>query len=212
MANEISVERTSGLNVYAVISNASGQRWNTATPAFEAHNDAHWTDYDVVLTEQGNSGTYVGSFPAGIVAAVGYRITAYERDAGAPSLNDVKIAAGIFNWDGSAEIITERVYHASIELTRDNINQRDEYTVRFLRDLVRLTAGITTPTIQLVKRADGTDLLAETALSQIGATGAYKYDATAASRLTNGEAAIAVVRATIDGQTRTMERMVGRDL
>lgn len=107
---------------------------------------------------------------------------------------------------------SERVYHAQIELTRDTPHTADEYTGRWYRDLVRLTAAdVTSPTIQVVRRANGADLLPETALTQIGSTGAWKYDATGAQRLTSGEAGIVVMRATVDGATRTFEKIVGRD-
>lgn len=122
-------------------------------------------------------------------------------------------AATVSSWvnNGITLASSERIYHATIDLALDDDNARDEYTVRYFKDMIRQTSGITSPTIQIVKRADGTNLLAETALTQIGSTGAYKYDATAAARLTKGEACLVVIRATIDGSTRTMERIISRD-
>lgn len=102
------------------------------------------------------------------------------------------------------------IYFADIECTIDDASGQDEYTVRWYKNGARVTTGITSPQIQVVKRADGTDLIAATSMTQIGSGGAYKYDE-ATNRLTAGEAAEAIVTATIDGATRTFSAMVGRD-
>jgi len=75
---------------------------------------------------------------------------------------------------------------------------------------VRITSGITVPQLQVVKRADGTDLIAATDLTEIGSTHTWKYDESS-DRLTNGEAALAIVTATIDGSSREFAKVVGRD-
>jgi hypothetical protein len=80
-----------------------------------------------------------------------------------------------------------------------------------MKNGVRQTSGITVPTIQVVKRATGTDLIASTTPTQIGTTGSYKHDATGAARLTAGEAVLVVVTATIDGSTRSFSKLIGRD-
>jgi len=100
------------------------------------------------------------------------------------------------------------IYHARIFVTVDS--PRDEYTVTWFKNNVRVTSGITGPTIQVIKRVDGTDLIGATAMTQIGSTGSYKYDETS-NRLTAGEAAVAVVTGTIDGSSRTDARVVSRD-
>jgi hypothetical protein len=112
-------------------------------------------------------------------------------------------------WEDSADI--SDLYHADIHFTRDQTNAADEYEIRWFKNGVRVTSGITVPTIQVIKRADGTDLIAATTLTQIGSTGAYKYTASSSERLTQGEAGEVVVSATIDSATRTFSRMVGRD-
>ena len=103
-------------------------------------------------------------------------------------------------------------YPAQIEFTVDGANTRDEYTVSWFKNLTPLSAGITSPTIQVVKRADGTDLIAEASLTQIGSTGTYRFNTTTeGQRLTEGEAAIVIVTATIDGSERTWKRLISRD-
>lgn len=104
----------------------------------------------------------------------------------------------------------EDVYHADIELTIDEANTRDEYTVTWFRNGIRQTTGITSPTIQVVKRADGTDLIASDTMTEIGSTGSYKYDE-ATNRITNGEAVLVLVGATINSSARTFSRLLGRD-
>jgi hypothetical protein len=105
---------------------------------------------------------------------------------------------------------SEDVYHADIFLTRDTTNSRDEYTVQWYKNGNAVTSGITEPKLQVVKRSDGSDLIAATALTQIGSTGAYKLNTT--TRLTSGEAAVAVTTATIDAAARTWRRPIGRDI
>ena len=107
--------------------------------------------------------------------------------------------------------VTPDIYHADIAFTRDQTNTTDEYSATWYKNGVRKTAGITVPTIQVVKRADGTDLIASTAMTQIGTTGSYKYDATGAARTTVGEAVLAIVSATIDAATRSFSKIITRD-
>jgi len=105
---------------------------------------------------------------------------------------------------------SEDVYHADVFLTRDTLNSQDEYTVVWYKNGTPVTSGITLPTLQVVKRSDGTDLVASSTMTQIGSTGCYKLDST--TRLTSGEAAVAIITATIDAASRTWRRPVGRDI
>jgi len=103
------------------------------------------------------------------------------------------------------------IYHADIELTIDGANTQDEYTATWFHDGLRVTSGITSPTIQVVKR-DGTgDLIASTAMTLIGSTGSYKKDAVTTARTTAGEAVVVIVGATIDGAVRSYARVLSRD-
>ena len=97
---------------------------------------------------------------------------------------------------------------ADTDFRRDT--SQDEYTIIWRRNEPPVTSGITgTPTIQVQKRADGTDLIAQTAMTAIS-TGVYKFDT--ATRLTAGEAALVTYKATIDGLERTWKVVVGRDV
>lgn len=103
------------------------------------------------------------------------------------------------------------LYSADIHLAVDEANTQDEWTITWFKNGVRVTSGITVPTIQVVKRADGTDLIASTTPTQIASTGSYKHDATTTARITAGEAVLVIVTATIDAGTRTFSRLAGRD-
>ncbi len=104
------------------------------------------------------------------------------------------------------------VYWAELDVTIDTDGVQDEYTVVWHRGDATVTSGITSPTIQVAKRLDGADLVASTAMTQIGTSGKYKYDETTpANRLTLGEASLATVSATIGGSVRTQDFPVGRD-
>lgn len=102
------------------------------------------------------------------------------------------------------------IYAAQIDFADDEDNATDEYSVQWFKNGAPVTSGITSPTIQVIKRADGTDLVASSAMTQIGSTGAYKYDETT-NRVTSGEAVLVQVQATIDGSARTWRKLVSRD-
>lgn len=102
------------------------------------------------------------------------------------------------------------IYAAQIDFSDDEANTQDEYSVQWFKNGAPVTSGITSPTIQVIKRADGTDLVASAAMTQIGSTGAYKYDE-ATNRITSGEAVLVQVQATIDGSARTWRKVISRD-
>ena len=132
------------------------------------------------------------------------------------------LTADVTQWNGTAvgtpatagyPVVTlkDDLYHADIQFTRDQANTTDEWSVTWFKNGVRVSASVTSPTLQLVKRADGTDLKAATAMTEIGTTESYKLDLTTTDRVTVGEAVIAIAVATIDGSSRSFSRLVGRD-
>jgi len=125
--------------------------------------------------------------------------------------SDSSITAGCQFYDYvMRDDVNEDVYHSDVKLTRDTNAAQDEWTVVWFKNGVAVTSGITSPTIQVVKRADGTDLVSSTTMTQIGSTGAYKYDE-ATNRVTTGESAVAIAGGTIDGAARTWRRVITRD-
>jgi hypothetical protein len=86
----------------------------------------------------------------------------------------------------------------------------DHYAVRWFKNGAPITSGITSPTIQVIKGSDGTDLIASGALTEIGSTHRFKKDEST-NKMVGGAIYFAVVAATIDGSTRTWDQQVGRD-
>ena len=101
-------------------------------------------------------------------------------------------------------------YQAKVWIVDDNGGATDRYITIWHKNGEPLTTGITSPTIQVIKVADGTDLVASTAMTQIAATGLYRYSE-GTNRIVNGVAYIAKVEATIDGSTRTWYQPLSRD-
>lgn len=117
------------------------------------------------------------------------------------------------------EIYTDTpIYHADIDLSVDEANTRDEWTITWFMDGIRLTSGLTLIKLQAIKRVDGTNLINDRTMTQIASSGSYKYDATTTSgsgssneRITAGESVLLVAKATIDGAARTFARVISRD-
>lgn len=105
------------------------------------------------------------------------------------------------------------LYHADIDVVFDDDGAgSDQYTIGWFKNGVPITSGITSPTIQVVKQFDGSDLIASNSMTQIGTTGVYKYTASGAERVTSGDATVVIATATIDGASRTFRENNGRDL
>ena len=114
------------------------------------------------------------------------------------------------NLPADIDTINTGIYHADIEFTRDQTNTQDEYNVIWFLDGVPITTGITLPKIQVIKRTDGTDLVAATAMTEIGSTETYKYDE-ATNRITLGEAVLVVATMTHASVVRTWKKVATRD-
>lgn len=117
----------------------------------------------------------------------------------------VSIAAGGIN--AAAFAADTDVYTAKAWMVDDNTGTTDRWIVAWYKNGAPVTTGITVPTIQIVKASDGTNLLAATAMTQIGSTGSYKYDS--ASRVVDGAAYLVVLVATIASATRTWYQPFG---
>lgn len=101
-------------------------------------------------------------------------------------------------------------YQAKVWLTDDDSNTKDRYVTVWFKNSEPIFSGITSPTIQVIKESDGSDLVASTSMSQIASTGIYKYEE-GTNRVSNGASYVAKVQATIDGSTRTWAQPVSRD-
>lgn len=101
-------------------------------------------------------------------------------------------------------------YQALVLLLVDRVASVDRYTISFFKNGELVTSGVTVPTIKILKAADGTSLVPQTAASVIAATAQYKY-VEAVNRVVKGAAYVAVVTATIGGVAMSWVRPVGRD-
>jgi hypothetical protein len=173
-----------------------------------------FADKDITLTEGSseNLGVYTASVTATAWSDGLYRFRVHDS-----AQSNKCVAAAMFAVKNGCEVTVGEesaahdIYHADIQLDIDTSNSRDEYTIIWYRNGIRQTSGITSPTIQVIKRSDGSDLIASTAMSQIASTGLYKYDATTTARQTAGEAYVVVVTASINSATREWSRVIGRD-
>jgi hypothetical protein len=102
------------------------------------------------------------------------------------------------------------LYHAKVELVKDEANGADEYTIQWFKNGAPLGTGlVTSPTLAVVSRS-GTTLVAEVVPTEIGATGAFKHDETT-NRTTAGDSVLILVGGVVDGSVRSWRSQAGRD-
>lgn len=99
MANELRGVSPSG-TLYAHLLDNTGKRWNGS--AFETYAAGNYSTYDITMTEQGNSQTYVGDFPSTITTAGAFDYYVYLQVGASPAEGDPVIVVGRYNWGGSA--------------------------------------------------------------------------------------------------------------
>lgn len=102
MANELRAVSGSG-TLYARIMNSAGLWWDGST--FVAYAAADYADYDVTMTEQGDSGVYVGDFPATITTGGTYEYYVHRQVGASPAEGDGVINTGRIDWTGSVSIV-----------------------------------------------------------------------------------------------------------
>jgi hypothetical protein len=160
----------------------------------------------------------VGSITDAVIAAAKFAANAITAAVIADAAIDAAtFAAGAINAaaiadgaiDDAAVAADMDSYTAKIWVIKESTTT-DHYAVRWFKNNVPITSGITSPTIQVIKGSDGTDLIASTALTEIGSTHRFKRDEST-NKLTAGAIYFAVVSATIDSATRTFEQQIGRD-
>jgi len=162
---------------------------------------------------------HANEITAGLITAAAIATGAIDADAIAgDAITAAKIAAGAI---GAAELADAAIdaatlaadmdtYQAKLWLFDDDSGANDRYVAVWFQNGEPVTSGITSPQIQVIKVADGTDLVGATAMTQIGALGMYRYDE-GTNRIVSGAAYIAKVTATIGGSGRTWYQPVGRD-
>lgn len=171
-----------------------------------------FADKDITLTEGSseNAGTYTNTVNASTWSDGLYRLRIHDS-----SLSNRTISTSVFAISNGYEVsIGEEnpLYTADIQLVVDagNATPVDEYIVIWFKNGVPLTTEVTGSTIQVVKRTDGTNLIASTAMTEV-VSGTWKYNATSSARQTAGEAYKVICVGTISGNTITRAKGFGRD-
>ncbi len=192
--------------LYALLFDEAGNVWNGS--ALVTWTEADWASYALTLTQQGTaSGIFTGSLPAGLSTQSSYRYLVYSRLTGTPTEGDPLSGVGV------TSVVLPDIYFADVHCARDprSATPRDEYTLVWFKNGLPVVAGISDATLSVVRRSDGDNLVAATALTAVGSSGAWKLDVTGAARQTPGDAVIAVATATIDGTSRTWRKVLGKD-
>ncbi len=106
-------------------------------------------------------------------------------------------------------------YFCEVRIERDTSNLTDEYTGTWYRNALMVPSGeIITPTIQVIRRSNGTNLIGLAGPSGMvhisPSLGAVKYDEKT-NFITAGEPYIVLLSATIDGLNHSWPKIIGRD-
>jgi hypothetical protein len=115
MAAELQTSATTGSSVYCIIRNALALLANNVSEAFETWNPTDYSDYEVQLTEQGNSGFFVANIPAWIPAGS----YALEFFGGGGTDSDTFIGGGQYNYGGAGPVTPIGAALTSVAYVKD---------------------------------------------------------------------------------------------
>ena len=210
----IFVQAATGQTLYISIEKLNGNTFRTSSETFTG--PFSWATHGAALTAQTAelAGTYYLDVDPSTWEDGLYNIRVHDNTGSHTTLSGQLMA--IKN-GGEVQIgeegVNNAVYHAAIEFTKDPVNNADEYTVTWFRNGIQLTSGLTSPLITVIKRTDGSTLIASTAMTAVGAgSGMFKFDTTSAGqKQTAGEAYLAKVSVDVDGRTRQFADILGRD-
>lgn len=160
--------------------------------------------YEILPAGRADLNSWLGSVANPLIAG---RVDANMQAIGSDVITAAAVAPGAIDDDAVAADMD--AYHAKVWVVRESTTA-DHYAVVFFKNGQPVTTGITSPTIQVIKASDGTDLIASGALTEVGALGIYKKDEST-NKMTGGAIYFAKVQATIDGSTRQWLQQIGRD-
>lgn len=159
---------------------------------------SQWLGGTPNMMTSGRVDSVVGSMGTGVISAGAINAGAITATAfAANAISDAAVATDMDQYAAKVWVIKEST-------------TADHYAVAFYKNGQRVTSGVTSPTIQVIKGSDGTDLIASTSLTEIGSTHRFKKDEST-NKLVAGQVYFAVVSATIDGSTRSWDQQIGRD-
>lgn len=215
MGKKLNVRNPSGGNVYGVLFNTEGQVYDTTTGSLTDYDGNNFGDYQIPFDTKTNSTSFYDTeFPDQL--GNGKYMMSVFNGAGASETGDTHLEDMEVSWDGEQiENPISDLYHAEINYNTDSSNGKDEYTVSWFKNGVRLENGISNNKLSGIKREDGGDLFSdgEKDLEQIGDdTGHFKVDVEDnTDKISTGEAVVIKARATIGGTERRFTRLVSRD-
>jgi hypothetical protein len=100
-SNELFVVDTTGQTEYAVVLNRAGQSYAGGN-AFATTTNTAYLANKIVLTEQGTTGIYTGSFPAAITSGGEYPVVYARQAGGTAATTDPKTGTSNIEWTGTA--------------------------------------------------------------------------------------------------------------
>lgn len=124
------------------------------------------------------------------------------------------IGATLFNVKNGLEAsagVNSDYYYADIQFMASSTSGTDSYVVNWFKNNLPVATGVTSPTLEVVKYSDGSDVIAASAMNQIGALCAFKYTASGAQRIVDGFPVVVVAAASISGVSVSWKRSLGRD-
>jgi hypothetical protein len=155
------------------------------------------------------TGTATGILPfAGPIILFGNPNVINSLFGPASTLLDVNVAE-VGGATATAQNIAD-TYQAKITMTDDDAGTSDRYVVIWFKNGEPLFSGITDTELQVIKIVDGTDLIAQDTMTEIGSTQMFKYEEST-NRIIDGDGYIAIATATIDGDTRIWPQQISRD-
>lgn len=140
-------------------------------------------------------------------ALVGGRYDSSVGAMAASVLTASAVATGAIDDDAVAADMDS--YAAKLWMNKEGTTA-DKYGCVWFKNGQPVLTGVTSPTIQVFKASDGTDLIAVTAMTEVGSHHVFKKEETT-NKTAPGDMYWAKVQATIDGSTRTWLQPVPRD-
>lgn len=205
---------------------ATGQTASAdATPAWFAYKN----DSDTIVTSgfftlrSGLVGTYRANFVAS--AANGFASNdfievqasalvggIYNRAIVRSFVIDDIVDTNVVQVSGVTVQVASDVYYANIKLTKDGINNQDEYTVQWFKNSTVLASGdITNAAVSAYTTNSNNSLFTNKVLNYFSINhGGLRYNETA-NLIASGEAYLVITSGTIDGFTRTWSNICGID-
>lgn len=191
---------------------ADGYYFNPVAPAWQSA--PTYANKKNALTEGSaeNRGAYTTTLTTGLGndGLVTVRIHNELINSGTVGISEIFISGGVAIPYPVTLDQANNAYYADVHLDRGATT--DFYSFAWFKNAAPVLSGITQPSVRVVKRSDGTDLIASGTITQIGSIGAYKYDASGAERISTENAYVVEVTSIIDGAARTWRKTVGRDV